>query len=274
MPTYNVQPAVLSILISRCTMAPAVPKDALAHLQAALAEQGLDIFQPFAVQSYNETLKNKPVPQLPEFGHTSTAAICVGNSKALWPAFVLFLSQHSEYLTNQHPLDAYVQHSVGKALQAALGQPSGTEVLASSVRYSSGTGESFVDMLAAARVSGMAFQDTDIHLCLSPRYGPWLALRAVIVLDLEAVSSLHAEPITSHPFPEQREACKALMISIMADGGWAESNWGKFVQLRRMAAPESVLEEYGYPQAQIDYHYTKSREVLTKEVGKHANSVL
>lgn len=247
-----------------------LPADVLARLQAALAQQGLDVAQPFNVQSYNDAVKSKPViPQLPDFGRGATAAICVGNSKLLWPAFIQHLSSNAEFLSQQHPLDAFVHLSVQRALRAALSQPDCRRAVDSEVRFSDGAGEEFVDMLAAARVSGVAYQDPDIHLCISPQYGPWLALRAVIVLDMDMpdVPALHAAPVAAHPFPETREACKALMDDIMAHGGWgAASNRAKFVQLRRMAAPAAVLQAHGYSDAQIEYHYTKSKDVLAREV--------
>jgi hypothetical protein len=44
---------------------------------------------------------------------------------------------------------------------------------------------SFVNMMRAAQLSGLAYYSDTTHLCMHPVYGPWLALRAVAVFNVD-----------------------------------------------------------------------------------------
>jgi hypothetical protein len=52
------------------------------------------------------------------------------------------------------------------------------------VRFSHSVGDKFVNMLRVAQLSGLAYYSSTTHLCMHPVYGPWFALRAVVICDL------------------------------------------------------------------------------------------
>ena len=56
--------------------------------------------------------------------------------------------------------------------------------VAHDVRFSHSVGDKFVNMLRVAQLSGLAYYSSTTHLCMHPVYGPWFALRAVIVFDI------------------------------------------------------------------------------------------
>lgn len=43
----------------------------------------------------------------------------------------------------------------------------------------------FVNMMRAAQLSGLAYYSSTTHLCMHPQFGPWFALRAVAVFDVD-----------------------------------------------------------------------------------------
>lgn len=43
----------------------------------------------------------------------------------------------------------------------------------------------FVNMMRAAQLSGLAYYSNTTHLCMHPEFGPWFALRAVVVFDVD-----------------------------------------------------------------------------------------
>lgn len=43
----------------------------------------------------------------------------------------------------------------------------------------------FVNMMRAAQLSGLAYYSNTTHLCMHQEYGPWFALRAVAVIDVD-----------------------------------------------------------------------------------------
>ena len=69
--------------------------EGLAAFRASLAASGIDVVQPFDVRWYNEYIVSEGLPLKPltTFGRKSGAVgVLVGNSKALWPAFLAWLA--------------------------------------------------------------------------------------------------------------------------------------------------------------------------------------
>lgn len=173
------------------------------RLAVVLAAQfGLDIVHAFPVQLFN--VQGCPAEHaLPDFGRASTLGVIVGNSNALWPAFLQHLASHPAALEAANPLDVFVEaavtHAVTQCCQALQRQqqcPSDNNRPAKqqdrnggvrcAIRFSHHTEPGrFVNMMRAAQLSGLAYYSSTTHLCMHPRYGPWFALRAVAVFDVD-----------------------------------------------------------------------------------------
>ena len=93
------------------------------------------------------------------------------------------------------------------------------------VRLSTGTmgcSSEFVDLLCAARVSGLAHFNPTCHLCLHPVYGPWWAMRAVLIFDMELQfesSSYPSSPIVINPIAELESELVARTQQLKEAGG-------------------------------------------------------
>jgi methylmalonic aciduria homocystinuria type C protein len=124
----------------------------------ALAERGLDLAAPLAVADYNAAVE--PGLHLP-----GQYAVLIGNTRALWPRFLA---------SGKRLLDDYVMESV----RAAIGQER------HEVRWAHDV-PATVAIQRAAAIAGLAHLAPS-HLCVHPEYGPWIALRAVVVLDRPA----------------------------------------------------------------------------------------
>jgi hypothetical protein len=194
------------------------PTAVAAQLQQQLAQWGLDIVHPFTPQLFNAHCPADNA--LPTFGRASTAALLVGNSKQLWDPFLRHLAAHPEQLTAANPLDDYVQtalvasladcglalvpevrpSSCSKEASHTASNPNNTSTwqqhqhqhqqqegagIRCHVRYSHFSGALFVNVLRVAELSRLAYYSPVTHLCLHPTFGPWFALRAVIILDCE-----------------------------------------------------------------------------------------
>jgi methylmalonic aciduria homocystinuria type C protein len=125
---------------------------------AALAERGLDLSARLAVADYNAVVP--PALRLP-----GDCALVVGNTRALWPKFLA---------SGKRLLDDYVMESV----TAAAGDAP------RAIRWAHDV-PATVAIQRAAAIAGLAYLAPS-HLCVHPEYGPWIALRAVIVLDEDA----------------------------------------------------------------------------------------
>jgi methylmalonic aciduria homocystinuria type C protein len=93
---------------------------------------------------------------LPSFGRENARAIVIGNTRGLW--------EHVQVGT-----DAYVERAVRAAFPAAEHRWA-HQVPAT------------IAIQRAAVIAGLAWLSPS-HLCVHPEYGPWIALRAVVVLD-------------------------------------------------------------------------------------------
>jgi hypothetical protein len=91
------------------------------------------------------------------------------------------MKQDAELRAKTDPLDTYTREAMSTATASC-----GTTV---ATWYSFEGGERLVAMQRVAEISGCAFLDHETHLSIHPTFGPWVAWRAVIVLDMEGVST-------------------------------------------------------------------------------------
>ncbi|MGE3590828.1 MAG: hypothetical protein AB7L17_24145 [Ilumatobacteraceae bacterium] len=205
------------------------------------AEGGLDLAAVVAVGTYNDAVP--PEVHLPGAGDRSV--IVIGNTAALWPILDRFVVDAPEPLSD--PVDTYVEHVVlGATAEVA-------EVI--DVRFSHEPPPRLVAIQRLAHVAGLAWL-SPTHLCVHPVYGPWIALRAAVVLDLPAP---HPAPSIEPPC-DCASGCMPLLERALADGEATSSgvveHWREWVAVRD-ACP--VGRAHRYTDEQIAYHYTGER---------------
>jgi methylmalonic aciduria homocystinuria type C protein len=213
---------------------------------------GLDLVQPFQVGWYNEEVD--AAYRLPDFGRASALGLLIGNTRALWPRFIEALRAHPPRVMEDHPLDRYAAESVAAALA--------TLPVRWEARGSHEAPPRRVAMQRLAQVSGLAWLSPS-HLSVHPIYGPWLALRAAVVLDIEGPSLR----------PHAATACEACTQACMPafDRALAEVDdpasadlakpWPLWLAVRD-ACP--IGRAHRYDDDQIAYHYTKDRRILER----------
>jgi cyanocobalamin reductase (cyanide-eliminating) / alkylcobalamin dealkylase len=205
-------------------------------LAAALAARGLDLTAAFAAADYDAEVA--PALRLPSFGRDRALAVVVGNTAALWPRFTAARPAGAD------PLDAYVTAAVTAALALA-------EAPRHEVRWAH-TAPATVAIQRAAHVAGLAYLAPS-HLSVHPVFGPWIALRAVIVLDADGPAPAPA-PIA--PCDCARHCAPALADALAAGvpTGRAElaARWRRWLAVRD-ACPVGRAHRYG--DDQIRFHY-------------------
>jgi methylmalonic aciduria homocystinuria type C protein len=209
----------------------------------ALLKAGLDLVHPFDVSDYNTLIKAHPqLNPLPMFGREQAMGLLIGNSRALWPIFLNALTLNQELAASSHPLDTYVTQAVSQAVDELNERHV--------IRFSHVGGAHLVSMLHVAEASGFA-ERGPVHLAIHPTYGPWFALRAVVILDRPA-------PGQGDSAPSLCSGCSAPCKSAFAH---AESgtDWRDWVGVRD-ACP--VGRDHRYSEDQIRYHYIKDRAAL------------
>lgn len=209
---------------------------------AALAARGLDLAAPMAACDYDAV-----VPEglrLPGFERTRALAIVVGNTRALWSRVV-------DALDGEQPLDRWVMAAVTSAVEAAIAP--GTRWTVRWAHHVPAT----VAIQRAAAVAGLAYLAPS-HLCVHPEYGPWIALRAVVVLDVDG-PDLPVVPVAA-PCDCARGCGPALSAALAAGepSGTAElrERWRLWLAVRD-ACP--VGRDHRYSDEQILFHYAGLR---------------
>lgn len=204
-------------------------------------DAGLDLHAVTSVGRYNAVVTADVA--LP--GDATASVVVIGNTRALWPHVDRFVQQSATPVHD--PVDTYVQHVIGRA---TADLPHLIDV-----RYSHEPAPRLVAIQRLAHVAGMAWLSPS-HLCVHPTFGPWIALRAAIVLGEPAPPAV-AEPqppcdCSMHCLPKLTEA----LAAGEATSAEVVEHW-KYWLAMRDACP--VGRQHRYSHEQIVYHYIGQR---------------
>lgn len=231
----------------RLRPAPASSPSWLAAFRQSLAEAGLDLAEPFDLARYNAAIAgHERLRPVTPFG-SSSLALLVGNTRAFWPVFLAALRASPALLRSEDPIDDYVTGLLAESVRRVP--------CASEVRFAHEGGDRLVGMAALAEAAALA-EIGPARLLIHPTFGPWFALRALVVLD-------HPAPVPTAPFARSCPGCAAPCVPAFARA-IAETGVVTTESLRahheawvgvRDACP--VGREHRYDAEQIAYHYTK-----------------
>ncbi len=208
-----------------------------------LAATGLDLVAPLALGTYNRAVPESL--RLP--AKDDRLALVVGNTRVLWPLFLKTLHRQLDLQRASDPLDRYVEQGLARALE-------GLPVL--DVRFAHEPPPRRVAIQRAADQAGMASL-SPAHLSVHPIYGPWIALRALVILDLPAPTG------SAWPAAPCWEGCRRPCLEALQEAlevGWDPTKtWPAWVAIRD-ACPRG--HRYRYSEEALRYHYAGDRTVL------------
>lgn len=162
--------------------------------------------------------------------------LLVGNTRALWPPFVAARHTDPELAAARDPLDRYTEQSIGRAFP-------GAPIWFGHRRYDG----AFVPLQRLAVATGLgALAPT--QLVIHPIYGPWFALRAVVLVA--------GEPPPTAPIAAPC-TCGASCHEALARALAARS-WQAWLAVRD-ACP--IGKAFRYSDEQIAYHYASNRSL-------------
>jgi cyanocobalamin reductase (cyanide-eliminating) / alkylcobalamin dealkylase len=206
------------------------------HGVGVLADAGFDI-----THAFDTALVAALAPALT----ARRCAVLVGNTRALWPRFLAAVASDRELAASSDPLDRYTETAIARAYP-------GAPTWFVHRRYD-GDFLPFQKIAVAAGLGVLAPTQLVIH----PSYGPWLALRAIVLVDGEPPP--HVKPQTS---------CCTSDCAARLDAALASRDWRAWVAARDAC---NVGRAFRYSDDQIAYHYTKDRALLP--VGELATGV-
>ena len=224
----------------------------VAALRARCVAVGFDVVHPFRLHWFNG--EAEPHLRLPDFGRPGALAIVIGNSARLWPVFTRALQEDATLGAEEHPLDTYVEKALGAAFAEVVVAP---YVLHWAHRMIPAP----IAIQRIAHASGLAHLSPS-HLSIHRALGPWLALRAVAVVDVEGPHGErpHAyDPCTACAKPCLAALDRAIALSGATRADDVEREWQAWADVRDVC-PEGKSQRYG--DDQLRYHYTKNRSIL------------
>lgn len=223
---------------------------------AALADSaGLDIVHPFdSAQIDRAALGATPDFEL---GRPGALGILLGNTRRLWPVFRKACRDRPELARDPHPLDRYVTEQVTQLVLSASPRPL-------RLIFAHVTKPAPFPIQRLAEQVGLATLSPS-HLSIHPTYGPWFALRALVLLEVDG------PPGSGAALESPCRACRAPCLSALAR---ARAASGPALDARaiaehaplwiavRDACPVGAASRYG--DEQLDYHYRLATEKLAQ----------
>ncbi len=170
-------------------------------------------------------------------------AFLVGNTRALWTRFAGALAVDPELAASSDPIDLYTEQSLAPIAAAMNGS-----IYFAHRMY----GDQYLPFQRLAVVAGLAALSPS-QLLIHPVYGPWFALRAVIVC---AGTPPRTERV-SLPCHCAGSTCVATFEHASAH----PDDWRAWLAVRD-ACP--IGREYRYSEQQLAYHYSKDRQFLPR----------
>jgi methylmalonic aciduria homocystinuria type C protein len=216
---------------------------------------GLDLVQALRVSWYNDRVET--AFRLPDFRRPAALAVVIGNTRVLWGRFLAALRAAPERLGSDDPLEAYVMENVRTALAPLAA--------AWEIRWAHETTPAPVAMQRLAHAAGLAYLAPS-HLNVHPVHGPWIALRAVVVVDIDGPPG--EAPDVSSPCDDCERTCMVAFRHALDVAGHhiqthdaLETHWQLWLAVRD-ACPTG--RAHRYDDEQIRYHYTKDRAILRR----------
>jgi hypothetical protein len=196
---------------------------------AALADAGFDIAHAF------DAAAAATAPGLGALAGDARLGLLIGNTRALWPRFTAALAD-AALAADPDPLDRYTERAIGAAFPTA-------RVLYGHRRDAG----AYLPLQHLAALTGLGALAAN-HLVIHPTYGPWFALRAVVLLD--------GEPPSRAPIEQPCQCTASCAESLVR--ACKSRDWRDWLAVR----DSCELRAWRYGDDQIHYHYTGLRRFL------------
>ena len=211
------------------------------------AEGGVDLHATCAKADYDAAVP--PAYALPDVGRARALVVVLGNTRALWPHV------RDAVARGEHdPVDAHVARVVTDAVDAALAARSPRP--RAEIRFAPEPPPRRVAMQRLAHVAGLAWLAPS-HVCVHPVFGPWIALRAAVVIDVDGPAPRPpAAPPCDCATGCQPALERALAAGPPEDQAELRARWRLWLAVRD-ACP--VGRAHRYDDDQLRYHYAGER---------------
>ena len=243
--------------------------DAIEAFRAACRARGLDVHGACALETYEEAARGARASVRASASEDGACVCLVGNSRALWDAFV-------EALKREPALDVetYARRTVETALEGvdAVGR----------VYWASDVDEGrVVAMQRLAACCGTAYLEENTRQSVHPEFGPWVAFRAAVVFDHvrgpsreeDARKRIETCPASDAAVAEAKAAFDVAVERYRASNGEDAELWKLWLAARIAMEDGDKFKKHRYYDEQILWHYDVDREgVRARIAARHRAS--
>ena len=235
--------------------------DTLDRIRKAGQPYGLNLVAGIPIARY-DAMVTEPYRAAAIDGGARSIVVIANGGGALWQALQLHARQKPGWFTRDHPLDDFTREVVENQIVPAV-QSAG---LSSTTIYpfmSSGRTLNFIELGKIAGLAGPSILGVVVH----PRFGPWMAFRAALLVDEDI--DLPGEAIGFDPCPtcESRSCVPACPTGAVAfPAGWDIPRCLNYrIESEADCAPRChsrvacVLgPEHRYPDDEVAYHQRRA----------------
>lgn len=231
-------------------MAAEISRDPGRTLAAACENAGFDLTASFSVAGWNA--RAIAPERLPLFGDDCLGLV-VGNTRRFWGALQAAYAADTALQASPHPLDAYAMAAISTAAERTGAR---THCL-----WAHTTEPTPIPIQRIAQAAGLAWLSPS-HLSVHPTHGPWISLRAVVVVDAPPPPGDAAAP--PDPCTTCAQPCVAALRAVVGEAIRPEglrvgADWRGWLAVRDSCP---VGRAHRFSDAQIEYHYVKTRPLL------------
>ncbi|RMF17337.1 MAG: hypothetical protein D6761_04525 [Candidatus Dadabacteria bacterium] len=224
--------------------------------QQQLDAEGFSVCLPFQTDHYNAAIADVApglVTRLPP----GQCAVLLGNTRASWPRFLRTWKHDPSLRASSDPFDRWVEQTLTRLIP---------DVAERDWYWGHAPVGERPSLLHAASAAGIPAGPA--WIAAHPDYGPWFALRAVVILRHVNAPSAPAtmsdmdgpcDSCRTKPCRHALEQVRARSKATVRDTGDFGDDWQDWVRIRD-ACP--VGQAWRYDNPQLEYHYTKRRAIL------------
>ena len=211
-------------------------------LKSKLQQSGFDIVHPFSFDALDDSvLEYLPIKNL-----SGKMGFLVGNTGSIWDDFIEWLSQRLRWSEIVDPFETFIEETIERCV--------GQKTL---IFWTHETKRYIIPVQRMAHQTGLAYL-SDGQFNIHPRFGPWFALRAVVIVS----GTMSSNQVIPNPSTEDIETTSKAMFNRLLQ---SNATWQEWLSLRDLYI---VGRTHRYSEEQIRYHYTRDKTVLLQEMDR------
>jgi epoxyqueuosine reductase len=243
-----------------------------AAIRVAVETHGLNLAGAVPVERYDSIVK--PAARAAPIDPAARSIVVLGHGGgALWAALKAHAERNPGWWRRENPLDDFTREIV----ERDAAEPARAAGLRCTVAYPFMNGAPTLDFVTLARVAGIAGPSI-LGVAVHPRFGPWIAFRAALLLDAPLDEPGEAAGFDPCPGCSARSciaACRADTVSFPA--GWDvprclthRVEHEADCAARCHARAGCVLgPEHRYPEDELAYHQMRALRAMRPYYERH-----